>query len=142
MRQPKVIVSIQHLGRQPRRPFQILHGLLELPQSQFAVSTFKIEIRIVRRESQPLGTRGYGFSVLPPCRLGFRKLQDSLDTFWICCEALAGIGDAWIVRKSIELAPETGRNLESAMFRLGGCLRRQRGREYESGYEEKHGAVN
>src|SRR5215469_10967974 len=134
MRQPKVIVSIQHLRSEPSCLLQIIHGCLELPQSQFAVSPFQVKIRAVRSKSQTLGGCCHCLSVLPPSRLRFGKLQHSLDALRICCEALAGISDALVIREGIQLAPQTGRKLESAMLGWGGDLSRQA----DSGHEEKH----
>src|SRR5215472_14384433 len=142
MRQPKVIVSIQHLGSEPCCLFQIIHGCLELPQSQFAVSPFQVKICAVRSKSQALGGCCNCFSVLPTSRLRFGKLQHSIDILRICCEILAGLDDALVIRQGIKLAPQAGRNFESAMLGWGSDLRRQLSRQAESGHEEKHAEVD
>src|SRR5215831_17412965 len=142
MRQPKVIVSIQHLGSEPCCLFQIIHGSLELPQPQFAVSPFQVKISAVRSKSQALGGCCHCLSVLSTPRLRFGKLQHSLDTLRICSEILAGLDDALAIRQGIELAPQTGRNFESAMLGWDSDLRRRLSRQAESGHEEKHSEVD
>src|SRR5256885_7446945 len=104
------------------------------------MSAFKIKIRALRSKSQTLGGGRHSLFVLPACRLRFGKLQRSLDAGWIGRELLARVDNILIIRKRIELAPQTGRNFESARAGLGIRLRlKAEGSSKEKHYKEDSG---
>jgi hypothetical protein len=51
MRQPQVMVSLQHLGSETCRLLQVVHGWLELPHPELPMASFKIKICVLRSKS-------------------------------------------------------------------------------------------
>src|SRR5579863_3307761 len=122
MRKAQMIVSIQQLRSKLRRLLKVLHGRLELSQSQLAVAPLQIKLSIVRCKPQPTRSSCNSLTILPPCSLRVSKLNHQADIFGIGRQALASIFNGFVTGQRIELAAQAGGELKGARRC---CLRRK-----------------